>query len=219
MVDSFQNNPWNPEFTSMTLLNRARQRDEEAWRIIIKLYAPLVYRWCKRTGMSYHDIENLSQEVFTIAYRKLDRFQKQDDKDSFRGWLYTLVRNKRIDWLRKRQNDMDAVGGSQATRLQQQIPDETVEDSEEMSELEQEDLFLFNQAVKLIRQEFSERDQRIIEALLCENQPPHEIAEQFGISRNTIYIVRSKVIKRLRTQFANLFGEIEVDADTDSRNL
>lgn len=219
MTDSFQNRTWNPEFTSMTLLNRARQHDEEAWRIIIKLYAPLVYRWCKRMGMSYHDIENLSQEVFTIAYRKLDQFQKQEDKDSFRGWLYTLVRNKRIDWLRKRQKDMDAVGGSQAARLQQQIPDGISEDSEEMSESEQEDLFLYNQAVELIRQEFSQRDQQIIEALLCENQAPHKIAEQFGISRNTVYIVRSKVMKRLRTQFANLLGEIEVAANPDSRSL
>lgn len=205
MTDSFQKQTWNPDFTSMSLLDRARQRDEEAWGTIITLYAPLVYRWCKRTGMGYHDIENLSQEVFTVAYRKLDQFQKKGENDSFRGWLYTLVRNKRIDWLRKREKELDAVGGSQIHKLQQQIPDQIP--TEEMDDSDQENLFLYNQALELIRQEFSERDQRIIEALLSENKTPNEIAEQLDISRNTIYIVRSRVLKKMRQQFSELFGE------------
>jgi len=217
MIESFRDRNWDSSFTSMTLLNKARRHDESAWETIVKLYAPLVYRWCKRAGMGYHDIENLSQEVFTIAYRKLDRFQKESDSDSFRGWLYTLVRNKRIDWLRKHQNDADAVGGSQVMMLQQQIPDETWEDCEELDEVEQEELFLFNQAIQLIRQEFGPRDQRIIEALLCENQDPREIAAQLGISRNTIYIVKSRVMRRLREEFADLFGETGETVGADSR--
>jgi RNA polymerase sigma-70 factor (ECF subfamily) len=198
MIESFTNRSWNSSFTSMTLLDKARQNDEAAWEMIVKLYAPLVYRWCKRAGMSYHDIENLSQDVFTVAYRKLDRFQKKTDSDSFRGWLYTLVRNKRIDWLRKHKNDFDAIGGSQVLLMQQQIPDAAWEDSEELDQSEQEDVFLFNQAIQLIRQEFGPRDQKIIEALLCENQDPREIAVQLGISRNSIYIVKSRVMRRLR---------------------
>ena len=209
MIESFREQNWDSDFTSMTLLDKARQHDEAAWETIVKLYAPLVYRWCKRAGMSYHDIENLSQEVFTIAYRKLDRFQKESDSDSFRGWLYRLVRNKRIDWLRKHKNDVDAIGGSQIMMLQQQIPDYTAEESDEMDESDQEELFLFNQAIQLIRQEFGPRDQRIIEALLCENQDPREVAVQLGISRNTIYIVKSRVMRRLREEFAGLFGQPE----------
>lgn len=207
MIESFTDRSWNSSFTSMTLLDKARQRDEAAWELIVKLYAPLVYRWCKRTGMGYHDIENLSQEVFTLAYRKLDRFQKESDSDSFRGWLYTLVRNKRIDWLRKNKDECDVIGGSQVLIMQQQIPDSSWEDSEELEGSEQEDVFLFNQAVQLIRQEFGPRDQRIIEALLCENQDPREVAVQLGISRNSIYIVKSRVMRRLREEFSDLFGE------------
>lgn len=201
----------------MTLLERARQRDEGAWATIVKLYSPLVYRWCKRSGMSYHDIENLSQEVFTVAYRKLDRFQKRAESDSFRAWLYTLVKNKRIDWLRQRKKEVDAVGGSQIIKLQQQIPDELTGESEEGDEPYQENLFLYNQAIDLIQQEFSERDRQIIEALLSEHKMPNEIAEEFGISRNTVYIVRSRVLKKMREQFAGLFGEIENVIATGSR--
>ena len=149
--------------------------------------------------------------------RKLDRFQKESDSDSFRGWLYTLVRNKRIDWLRKHKNDVDAVGGSQVMLLQQQIPDATWEDSEELEDSEQEDVFLFNQAIQLIRQEFGPRDQKIIESLLCENQDPREVAVQLGISRNTIYIVKSRVMRRLREEFAGLFGESTDPVQTNLR--
>jgi len=200
----------------MTLLDRARQRDQEAWGTIVSLYAPLVYRWCKRTGMGFHDIENLSQEVFTLAYRKLDQFQKQAEKDSFRGWLYTLVRNKRIDWLRKHRKELDPVGGSDAVKLQHQIPDPISTETEDMDDSDQENLFLYNQALELIRQEFSERDQRIIEALLSEHKTPNEIADQLDISRNTIYIVRSRVLKQMRQQFADLFGETADVFETDS---
>lgn len=217
MFESFREQSWDSDFTSMTLLDKARQHDEAAWETIVKLYAPLVYRWCKSAGMSYHDIENLSQEVFTIAYRKLDRFRKESESDSFRGWLYTLVRNKRIDWLRKHKNDVDAIGGSQVMMLQQQIPDYISEESDEMDESDKEELFLFNQATQLIRQEFGPRDQRIIEALLCDNQDPREVAVQLGISRNTIYIVKSRVMRRLREEFTGLFGEPENAVNAGSR--
>jgi len=217
MLESLTTRSWDASFTSMTLLDKARQHDEQAWESIVKLYAPLVYRWCKRAGMSYHDIENLSQEVFTIAYRKLDRFQKLSESDSFRGWLYTLVRNKRIDWLRKQKNQVDAVGGSRIMRMQQQIPDETFEESDEMEASDEEDLFLFNQALQLIRQEFGTRDQRIIELLLCENEDPLKIALELGVSRNTIYIVKSRVMRRLREEFAGLFDAADESIEIISR--
>lgn len=213
MIGSISPQSSQASATSLSLLEKARQNDGRAWEKIVQLYAPLVYRWCRRAGMSYHDIENLSQEAFTLAYRKLARFRKEKETDSFRGWLYTLVRNLRIDWLRKREGHAVALGGSNLQMLENLIPDEPDED--ELDTQEKEELFLYNKAVELLQSEFSSRDQQIIEAILFKHKNPTEVAAEMNISRNTVYIVKSRALRKLREEFAELF-DVPAEAVDDA---
>ena len=45
--------------TSSNLLTLVRQRDAEAWERFACLYAPLVYGWCRRAGISSADADAL----------------------------------------------------------------------------------------------------------------------------------------------------------------
>ena len=38
--------------TSLSLLERARNRDSEAWRRLVELYSPLVFFWARRAGLA-----------------------------------------------------------------------------------------------------------------------------------------------------------------------
>ena len=59
--------------TSLTLLQRLRANDNDAWRVTVQLYTPLVYHWCARGGVRGADAEDVAQEVFRAAaeYRML----------------------------------------------------------------------------------------------------------------------------------------------------
>src|SRR5579883_3138996 len=118
--------------TSLTLLERIRDRDEEAWRRLHHLYAPLVSRWCGLKGILGEDADDVQQEVFRAVAAGLDNFHRDRDGDSFRGWLRGITRNKIVDHFRRRGAQPEAQGGTDARRELEQVagtelPDESEE--------------------------------------------------------------------------------------------
>ena len=77
--------------TSSSLLDRVRAQDRAAWVRLVKLYAPLVYRWCRQMGLRSVDAEDVGQEVFSAVHRKVADFRRDPDRGTFRGWLRVIT--------------------------------------------------------------------------------------------------------------------------------
>jgi len=50
--------------TSTGLLCGVKSRQPEAWSLLVDVYSPLVYGWCRRTGVAAGDVPDIVQEVF-----------------------------------------------------------------------------------------------------------------------------------------------------------
>ena len=61
---------------------------------------PRLHRYCARMTGSVLDGEDVMQEAVFEAYRKLDTF---DDSRALNPWLFRIVHNRCIDFLRRRQ--------------------------------------------------------------------------------------------------------------------
>ncbi|THD44413.1 MAG: sigma-70 family RNA polymerase sigma factor [Bradyrhizobium sp.] len=61
---------------------------------------PRLHRYCARMTGSALDGEDVMQEAVFEAYRKLDSF---DDSKTLKPWLFRIVHNRCIDFLRRRQ--------------------------------------------------------------------------------------------------------------------
>src|SRR4051812_15293264 len=109
--------------TSRSLLADARLSLPAAWERLVRLYAPLVASWCRRWGAREQDLVDILQEVFLSVAANLDRFRKERPTDTFRGWLFTISRNKFRDHLRNSTGEPAAVGGSDGVHRMQQILD------------------------------------------------------------------------------------------------
>ena len=107
--------------TSQSLIIRAKQRDKAAWDRLVKLYSPLVYFWCKGSGLDSVDIHDVFQDVFHSVSLNLEKFRPRKS-GSFRGWLRTITRNKIADHFRKARSHPDPVGGTEAQQFLQQFP-------------------------------------------------------------------------------------------------
>src|SRR5262245_12114895 len=83
-----------PGVTSLTLLERVRAADPEAWRRLVELYGPVVQRWCRRAGLQESDTADVMQEVFRSVAVRVSQFRREQARDSFRAWLWTITRNK-----------------------------------------------------------------------------------------------------------------------------
>src|SRR5262249_21935918 len=79
--------------TSRSLLERIKANDDAAWDRLIRLYAPLVYRWCRRWDLPEQEIGDVLQEVFQAVATHISGFRREREGDTFRGWLRTIARN------------------------------------------------------------------------------------------------------------------------------
>src|SRR5581483_5856393 len=116
--------PMTPAFdaTSPSLLDRARQNVPGAWERLVELYAPLVYHWCKRGGLSAEDGADVFQDVFRAVAEHLADFRRDRPGDTFRGWLRTITRNKIRDHYRRVAGQPRAAGGTDAQLRLSDVP-------------------------------------------------------------------------------------------------
>ena len=80
--------------TSPSLIDRVKANDADAWRRFVDLYGPLVFHWAKRLGLDDHASSDVLQEVFAAVAKAVGGFSQGGNGSSFRGWLWTITRNK-----------------------------------------------------------------------------------------------------------------------------
>src|SRR5262245_30198027 len=82
------------QLTSLSLLQRARTNDQEAWSRLTALYRPLVAFWCRQAHCPDGETDDVTQEVFAAVASGLGGFRRDRPGDSFRGWLRAITRNQ-----------------------------------------------------------------------------------------------------------------------------
>jgi DNA-directed RNA polymerase specialized sigma24 family protein len=80
----------------------------------LQLLAPRINSHLRRGGMTPADAENLLQDVWLVVWRKAALFDAR--LASARTWIFTLVRNRRIDLERAAQRDQRLVADLRAQR-------------------------------------------------------------------------------------------------------
>jgi RNA polymerase sigma-70 factor (ECF subfamily) len=179
--------------TSTGLLQEARAGDPGAWGRLARLYGPLVYQWGRRRGLPAPDAEDVVQEVFLTVAGKLAQFRRGRPGGTFRGWLWAITRNKVGDWLRRQAAGARAVGGTDAQRrlLEAALPEGDDGPPPDTAGL-------YQRALDLIRAEFDERGWEVFRRLVMEEQGPADVAAAVGLSRSAVYVIKSRVLRRLR---------------------
>jgi len=183
--------------TSPSLLQRARDRDPEAWSRLAKLYSPLVYRWARQGGLQSTDAADVVQEVFRSVAGKIDSFRTDQPGSSFRGWL-TIARNQVRLHYRKQEGRPHGAGGSEANNLLQQQPD-LLDEAEESSGFDSRKS-LMHSALQLVRQDFNEQTWRAFWRFTVDGQSATEIAEDLGMNSGAVRQAKYRVLCRLREE-------------------
>jgi RNA polymerase sigma-70 factor (ECF subfamily) len=86
------------EDSDVMTVSRAREGDSDAFRTLVDRHSRMVFRVGYRMTGSAHDAEDVVQETFLRAYRKLGNFE---DRANFSTWLYRIAVNCALDWIRR----------------------------------------------------------------------------------------------------------------------
>ena len=203
MTDRAVNSSEGVGRTSSSLLDRVRAQDQAAWERLVHLYSPLVYRWCCRAGLQTADAADVGQEVFRAVVSHMADFRRDGAGDSFRAWLRTITRTKLLNFFRAQGPGNPAAGGSEAQRLLYEVPAKELDDPGPEGQAE-ETRILFRQALDLIRSEFNEQTWKAFWSVVVEEQPPADVAADLQVSTNVVYLAKSRILRRLREEFADL---------------
>jgi len=90
------------------VLTRARQGDEDAFRVLVEQHSRRVFRLAYRMTGNEQDAEDVVQESFLRAYRQLGRFES---RANFGTWMYRITANCCVDLMRARQARHDQSRG------------------------------------------------------------------------------------------------------------
>ncbi len=193
--------------TSLTLLDRLRADDPQAWRRLVRLYGPLIYQWCRRCHLAGEDAADIAQEVFAVVAARLQGFRGDRPGDTFRGWLWTITRHKIGDYLRRRQRTPQAAGGSEAQLRIQEIP-EQLSGEEQAADLDG----LVGRALDLVRSEFEERTWQAFWRVTALGHAPRDVAAEMGVTPDAVRMAKSRVLRRLREELPDLNGDGSPDS-------
>lgn len=186
--------------TSVTLLQRVRLRDPEAWRRLLHLYVPLVDYWSRQWGVQGADADDIQQEVFQAVAAGLDKFDRERDGGTFRGWLRGITRHKLLDHYRRREQRPEAQGGTDAYRRLQQVS----QPSDELEEPAEQVQGLFQRALELVRSEFEPNTWTAFWRVTVEGHAPDAVAAEMGVTPAAIRKAKSRVLRRLKEEVGDV---------------
>lgn len=187
--------------TSASLLDRVKASDQDAWRKLVRLYSPLVFYWCHQAGLQSNDAADVLQDVFRAVAAHIGDFHR-GAAGAFRGWLFTITKNKLRDHFRRRQTRPQATGGTDALIGLQQIeePFQWYEPPSGPSEN-----LVVRRALDLVRAEFEVRTWQAFHRTTIDGAAPADVAAELGMSTAAVYKAKSRVLARLRDELRGLW--------------
>ena len=84
---------------SKIMVKIAKERDEIAFSNLFDFLAPKINAYYLQNGLPEDSAEELTQEVLSIVWSKSNLYNPS--KSAVSTWVYTIARNKKVDFLRK----------------------------------------------------------------------------------------------------------------------
>ncbi|MEO6085039.1 MAG: sigma-70 family RNA polymerase sigma factor [Umezawaea sp.] len=116
----------------VTLVARARDGDVNAFEQLVRRYQGPMFGLARRMLASSSDAEDVVQEVFLIAWRRLGQLQEDA---AFVGWLYRTTTNRCLNVIRSRKPTAEVELEGFGTVGSAGRPERAAETSEQMTAL------------------------------------------------------------------------------------
>jgi RNA polymerase sigma factor (sigma-70 family) len=192
--------------TRASLLVRLRDTsDGEAWQEFVHLYAPVIYAFARKRGLQDADAADLMQEVLRSVSSAVPRLEYDPVRGTFRGWLFTVTRNKVFNFL---ESSGRRVQGSGDSRVQQRLEQHADAAGDQSGDWEADyQRALAAQAMERVKGEFQTATWEAFRQTALEGRTPAQAAARVGLSVGAVYVAKSRVIARLREEIQRLQGD------------
>ena len=163
------------------LIQACLKRDEKAWSEFVERYSELVYSIPLHYGLSAGEADDVFQNVFSTAFRRLSTLKNEK---SLTAWLITITRRESL-----------RIAKSQSYHGEL---DETIEDNSS-NVVEQVQQWERRQMIQQALKKLEPRCRELLTLLFFESSPLRyeQIAERLGIPVGSIGPYRARCFKKL----------------------
>ncbi|MEZ6129747.1 MAG: sigma-70 family RNA polymerase sigma factor [Planctomycetaceae bacterium] len=182
--------------TSLSLLERIRASGDAAgWEQLVELYTPLIRIWIRRYSSSPQEADDVIQDVLAVVVRRLPDFERARP-GSFRTWLRTITVNCLRDSWKKQRLRPVVAGGSDFQQVLEQLSDP----HSELSRLwnDEHDQHVLQSLLTRLRPTVPDQTWQSFFRVAMTGEAVEAVAADLGITVNSIYIARSRVMAKLR---------------------
>ncbi len=148
-----------------------KDRDEMAFSEIFDFFAPKVNAYFIQNGIRFESSEELTQEVLSTVWVKSNLYDS--NKSALSTWIFTIARNKKIDFLRKI-SKIDFKEEDIREFLYQDREVNVIEENEVKKQIER------------INSELDEQQKIMIKMNFFENKSHKKIADELEIPLGTV---------------------------------
>jgi RNA polymerase sigma factor (sigma-70 family) len=170
--------------------------DHNAYSQLVSRYQNYVFTLALRMVKNREDAEEVAQDAFIKAYKYLADFK---GASKFSTWLYTIVNNTGISFLRKKKLDIHSLDNESVFELADN------KDSGMRSDMieQKSKLTMVNQAIGLLNPD----DARIITLFYKAEQSLEETAKILGVEVNAAKVRLHRARTRLKQKMEENFAE------------
>ena len=195
----------SPE-TQPSLLVRIRdERDGESWSRFVEVYTPAIYGFLQQQGLQDADAADLTQDVMAGVAKAIKSFDYQPQRGRFRGWLFTVVRNRLRNFWRSAARRSVTKGDAEAYQRLLEQPDERSDAIENWDREYEHRLFVC--ASEQVRPKVQESTWRAFWSTAVEGESPASVAVRLEMSTAAVRLAKARVLARIIPEIELLEGE------------
>lgn len=177
------------------LISRVLSGDQKAYAGLVSRYQSYVFTLALRMVKSREDAEEVAQDSFIKAYKYLGDFK---GSSKFSTWLYTIVNNTAISFLRKKKVEIHSLDNEKVFEVA-----DSKESGMGANMIEQKSkMAMVNEAIAMLNPD----DAQIITLFYKAEQSLEETAQILGIEINAakvrLYRARTRLKEKMETYFA-----------------
>lgn len=176
------------------IIYRCLNGDAAAFGLLVDKYKASIYALAYSKLGNFHDAEDVTQEVFIKAFRKLRTLRWWD---SFRAWLYAITSNLCKDWIRSRSSRPD--GEFVADQKRDVLDQQSVESYREAS---------LRESIRETMDSLPEKYRQVLILYYFGGMKRSEIAGFLGVSIRTIGDRLMKGRARLKEEMIEMMSEV-----------
>ena len=188
--------------TSIGLIERiANAPTDDDWRRLDGLYQPLLRAWMARAEVAASDVDDLVQDVLLVVVREVAGFERRG-QGAFRAWLRTILAHRVRDYFRGQKYRPTATGDSDFLRRL----DELEAPESALSRLwdRDHDEHVAASLLRRVQGDFAPHTWQAFRRHVLEGEGAGRVAQELGVSLNSVLLAKSRVLKRLRQELAGL---------------